>query len=339
MNENMREAIVGATPDELSLCIQLLSLNVVQHREKRGFVAFSKSMSELRSGANGTEKTGLLEQGAELLEEALEMARILLAESAAAPITEEATDEAPSEKRNQLRISVAAPVKVLWDGDSDPVNAKLEDISWGGAAFHVDQAKVEDGDKLQIILPDTKGSSISIDAKILRTWDLPDGRGQAVATRFVSLSTEDEKELENILELLAHSKDSGGHRQHARLIQRLDIEFDGEQEFRTTLNDISAGGLGVTVPESLQIGQSLQAVISTLDGSHSLKLRARVVRQNTQKFGNVDVYQVGLKFEHPSDELNELTNSLLQQKSSVINPGNQPEASSDPVDIVDKWWV
>ena len=63
------------------------------------------------------------------------------------------------------------------------------------------------------------------------------------------------------------------------MTQRLDIQFDGAQELQSTLDDISSGGLGITVPDPLQLGQSVQTVISTLDESCSLKLRARVVRQ------------------------------------------------------------
>ena len=77
------------------------------------------------------------------------------------------------------------------------------------------------------------------------------------------------------------------------------------------------GGLGITVPDPLQIGQSLQAVISTLDESCSLKLRARVVRQDSQKFGNMEFYHAGLKFEQPSEELHELTSELIRTMSTL----------------------
>jgi c-di-GMP-binding flagellar brake protein YcgR len=111
---------------------------------------------------------------------------------------------------------------------------------------------------------------------------------------------------------LAESADSNGLRQHARLTQRLDIQFDGD-ELHATLEDISAGGLGVTVPDPLQIGQSLQAVISTFDEDYTLKLRARVVRQEPIKMGKTELYHAGLKFEHPSEELNQLTRELVRK--------------------------
>ena len=80
---------------------------------------------------------------------------------------------------------------------------------------------------------------------------------------------------------------------------------------QATLEDISTGGLGITVPDPLQLGQSFQAVVSTLDESCTLKLCARVVHQEPVKIGNVELYHVGLEFEHPSEELRKRTRELI----------------------------
>jgi c-di-GMP-binding flagellar brake protein YcgR len=317
MKENLHKILDGATQDELVDSIQLLATSVAQHRAKGGFVTLGKSMEQLRPSADEDDQKTALEQGKQVAEEALEMVRVLAAERLATPKTEAETDEKPAEQRKQLRIQVSAAIKVLWPGDSNPVAAKLENISWGGAAIHVDQLKIDDGDTLQIMVPASQGGSISIEAKILRSWVLPDGKGHGVATRFSSLSTRDEMELEKLLKLLAESADDEGQRNHARLTQRLDIEFDGPQELQATLDDISAGGMGITVPEPLQIGQSLQTVISTLDGTGSLKLRARVVRQDPIKLGRVEVYRAGLKFEHHPDDLQERINDLLHNMATA----------------------
>lgn len=319
MKESLHKILDGATQDELIDCIQLLAIGVAQHRTKGGFVTLTKSLGPLRPDAEGDDHKTTLEQGKQLAEEALEMVRVLAAERLAAPKTEAQTDEKPAEQRKQLRIQVNAAIKVLWPGDSDPVSAKLENISWGGAAIHVDQLKIDDGDTLQIMVPASQGGSISIEAKILRTWPLADGKGHGLATRFSSLSTRDEMELEKLLKLLTESADNEGQRNHARLTQRLDIEFDGPQELQATLDDISAGGMGITVPEPLQIGQSLQTVISTLDGTGSLKLRARVVRQDPIKLGRVEVYRAGLKFEHHPDDLQERITELLSNMATAKN--------------------
>lgn len=310
MKERADSLLGEASPEELSACIRLLALSVVQHRASCSFVPFSDSAEHLRPGDNDPDKAGLFVAGRNAVEEALELVRIMAADPP--PEADPEPASATIEKRKQLRINVTAPIKLVWPGDDTPTNASLQNISWGGAAVTVDKVNMDMGDKLQILLPGTKGAPITIEAKFLRSWKLPDGAGEGIAVRFSSLATSDEDELEEVLTLLAQSADSNGLRQHARLTQRLDIQFDGD-ELHATLDDISAGGMGVTVPDPLQIGQSLQAVISTFDEGYTLKLRARVVRQETIKMGKAELYHAGLKFEHPSEELNELTQELVSK--------------------------
>ena len=322
MTENSNELLDGVTHEELSACIRLLAFSVVQHRAKSGFVAIEKSMTELISGTEETEEYGLFVQGKEVLEEALEMAKSFASGSPTEPETEETPGTRPAESRTQFRISVTAPIKVLWPEAAEPVEAKLENISWGGAAIHVARPKGSKADTLQIILPSTQSGSITIEAEIVRTWDLPDDDSEVMAIRFSSLSTRDEEELENVLEVLAESGDSDGQRKYARLTQRLDIQFDDFQELHATLEDISAGGLGITVPEPLQLGHSFQAVISTFDERCSLKLRARVVHQKPIKLGQTEVFQVGLEFEHPPEELRDRINELVREMATMKPPRN-----------------
>ncbi|MEH6581449.1 MAG: PilZ domain-containing protein [Halioglobus sp.] len=310
---NQGNSLLGeATQEELTACIRLLALSVVQHRATHSFVPFRDSVDQLRPGGNNAEKAGLIVAGRNAVEEALELVRVIAADS---PLeTDPEPDSAPPENRKQLRINVTAPIKLIWPGDDSPTVARLQNISWGGASIMVNEVRMDKGDTLQILLPGTKGTPINIEAKFLRSWNLApgEGEGEGIAVRFSSLATRDEDELEAVLKLLAQSADNEGLRQHARLTQRLDIQFDGD-ELRATLDDISAGGLCVTLPDPLQIGQSLQAVISTFDEGCSLKLRARVVRQETIRMGKTELYQAGLKFEHPTEELNQLTRDLVSE--------------------------
>ncbi|MEZ5571216.1 MAG: PilZ domain-containing protein [Halioglobus sp.] len=320
MNDNLQKLLEGASQDELALCVQLLALNIAQYRAKFGLVTFQKSMEQLRASAEGTQSSRFIEQGREVLDEVLEMVRVLSAERSGPE--ESVSDDTPRrENRRQFRINVNAPIKILWPDAATPAKAQLENISWGGAVIQIEDKKVDAGDTLRILLPGQNGS-ISIEASILRTWPLADGKGMAVATRFSSLRTSDEAALEVFLERLAHSADDQGSRNKARLTQRLDIEFNDIEELEATLDDISAGGLGITVPEPLQIGHSLQAVISTLDGTCCLKLRARVVRQDALNIRNIEFYRVGLKFEHPTEELYESVNELIRKIAKVKNSKN-----------------
>ena len=305
------DSLLGeASQEELTACIRLLALSVVQHRESGGFVPFRQTAEGLRPGGIEPDKAKLILDSRNAVEETLELVRAAAANTEPEPTSEPNTQS--EEKRRQLRIKVTAPIQVLWPGDSAPTAAKLQDISWGGAAIRVDEVKMGSSETLQVLIPGTRGASISIEAKVLRSWSMPDGDGEGIAVRFSNIATRDEDELEEVLKKLALSADCDGLRQHARLTQQLDIQFDGD-ELHASLQDISAGGLGVTVPDPLQIGQSLQAVISTLDGGHTLKLRARVVRQKPILMGNIKLYQAGLKFEHPPAELSTLTHDLLNK--------------------------
>ena len=230
---------------------------------------------------------------------------------------EKSSEAGYAEQRRQLRVNLLAPIKVQWPNESVPMEVGMDNISWGGAAFHIEQPRGNSGDSLILILPSSEQGSIRVESKIVRTWDHPAGQG--IAVRFSVLSTRDEAELENILQLLAESEDAQGQRKYARLTHRLEVQFDDAAELQATLEDISTGGLGITVPEPLELHQSFQVVISTFDDLLNFKLRARAVRQQIVKAGNRDIYHVGLEFEHPSEDLRQRTNDLIREMA-VSNP-------------------
>jgi c-di-GMP-binding flagellar brake protein YcgR len=311
MTARAKNLLSGATQEELESCIKLLALSVAHHRQKSEFVSLRDSAAFLDPKNISKEKAALFIQSRDVVGEAIETVRILAAE---APPKEQSTaEDQPSEKRKQLRINVTTPVKLIWPGSTDLISAKLQNVSWGGASIIVDEACAHSGDTFRILLPSANSDAINLEAKVLRTWNLSSSQGEGMAVRFSSIAARDQDAFESTLKQLAQSGDNNGLREHARLTQHLDIQFDGPDELHATLDDISAGGMGVTVPDPLQIGQSLESVISTMDGKFSLKLRARVVRFEPIKMGNISLYQAGLKFEHPPRELNMLTRELIAQ--------------------------
>lgn len=311
MSGRGKTLLSDATQEELASCIRLLALSVAHHRSKSEFIPLRDSAEILKPKNTSKEKAPLIINSRDLVEEALELVRVLAAEAPARP--EKVEDEEPAEKRKQMRISVASPIRLIWPGAGEPLTAKLQNISWGGASIIVENVHLHSGDTLNILLPGINSPNINLEAKVLRTWKLSASDGEGMAVRFSSIATRDQDEFEEVLKKFAASGDNEGLREHARLTQHLDIQFDGPDELHATLDDISAGGLGVTVPDPLQIGQSLESVISTTDGGFSLKLRARVVRLEPLKMGSVELYHAGLKFEHPSRELNNLTKELISQ--------------------------
>jgi hypothetical protein len=317
MKNEPDEFLRAATRDQLSDCVRLLALNLVHHRARFGLVPFEDSIRQLNASPEDSGAIGLFVKEREVLEEAFELVRSFRESMVPEPPTEKSSTTGFAENRRQLRINLQAPAKVQWPDEPVPTEVQLDNISWGGAAFHIAQPKGSPGDSLVIILPSSPHDTIRLEAKIVRTWDHPSGQG--IATRFSMLSTSDEAELENILELLARSEDKQGQRKYARLTHRLELQFDDPGELRATLEDISAGGLGITVPEPLELHQSFQFAISTLDDRLSFKLRARAVRQQPVRIGERDIYHVGLEFQHPTEELRLRTNELIREMA-IINP-------------------
>lgn len=312
MNLGPQDMLESASREELAAVIQLLACSVAQHRQKQGFVRLEMSVENLDAQSDPDADIGIFVEGSQVLEEALELVRSQeLAIPANAP---DAESDSLNENRTQFRLNLSTPIKVMWPGETKAVEAQLQNISWGGVAFHTSQCPAEPGELMRLMLPRPQGGAIAIEAKVLRVH--PADGGTNVSARFASLSTRDEEKLTAILEHLAESTDDG-QRAHARLTQRLELQFDAVQELESTLHDISAGGIGITVPDPLKVGQSLQTVISTTDERCSIKLRARVVRQEPLKMPHSVIYRVGLKFEHPTKELERRTAELISRIASL----------------------
>lgn len=311
------ETVGEATLEQLYDCASLLALSVVQHRAKFGVVPFEQSATELYAARKESAETDLLAEGKQTLEDALKIIKA----AAAMPSSKQSKPKTENiileKKRQQIRINVSAPIFVLPPKVTTPIKAKLENISWGGAAIHTEQSIGEVGDFIRVVLPKYKGHQLTVQAEILRTWEIASEKAYAV--RFSKVRTADEEVLQQLLEFLAESGDTTGQRENARLTQRIDIQYDDASEFQVTLEDISAGGLGITVPEPMELDQSLLAAISTTDEQCQLLLRARVVRQQEMNFSNIKMFRVGLEFEHPTEDIKNRVNQLIR-KLATVNP-------------------
>lgn len=216
----------------------------------------------------------------------------------------------PSEGRGQPRIQAQVPVQIADSGSNQFRRALLANLSWGGALIYCDDEPGGVGDLLDVELPYHHSDSIRIESEIARVTHEEDGRF-LVAVRFSSVSPEAEDHLEKLLEMLL-SGTGGGRRAHPRLAQRLEIYFDDPADIRATLEDISHGGLAVTVPYSFSVNQSVQLTVYGPAGIGELRLRARVMHQELEN-GKVPLYRVGLKFEHPTGDLQKLVDHLLHK--------------------------
>lgn len=220
----------------------------------------------------------------------------------------------PTEGRAQPRIHAQVPIRVVVPGSRRTQRALLVNLSWGGALFHCDEIPGNAGDVIEVELPYHLKESIRIESEILRVSAEKDGR-HTVAVRFSSISPDAEYHLEKVLEMLLTGT-GGGRREHPRLTQRLEIYFDDPADIRATLEDISRGGLAVTVPYSFSLNQSVQLTVFGDAGFGELRLRARVVNQTAIDEGKLELFRIGLKFEHPTAALQELVSRLLRKLAS-----------------------
>lgn len=220
----------------------------------------------------------------------------------------------PTEGRAQPRIQAQVPIRVVVPDSSRTQRALLVNLSWGGALFHCDELPGNTGDVIEVELPYHVKKPIRIESEILRVSTENNGR-HTVAVRFSSISPDAEYHLEKVLEMLLTGA-GGGRREHPRLAQRLEIYFDDPADIRAILEDISRGGLAVTVPYSFSPGQSVQLTVFGGAGIGEVRLRARVVNQAAIEEGKLELFRIGLKFEHPTAALQELVSRLLQKLAS-----------------------
>ena len=308
-----QEALPPTTQEELLECARLLAVSVAHHRAKFGIVPLPLSVQALEAGDSTAD--GLKRAVQKTFAETLDLVRQRRAKHAD---VEQAHNEPESDeraqgqdKRRQLRLSVSAPVKV-----SDPEGkricpATLRNISWGGAAVRCDDLPVEIGGRARLLLPEGGNAIIDVEVTVLREV-VVDGERE-FGMRFESLDPQDEDRLQNVLKILLSSSDDKQRRSEVRLVQRLEVEYGDAGEFRATLEDISANGLSLTIPDPLEIDQSLLVSLSSADTPFGLNLRARVRHQKLIEGTGIEMYRVGLQFEHPNEQLHERITAVVEE--------------------------
>jgi c-di-GMP-binding flagellar brake protein YcgR len=315
------EAIAPATNgsgshEELLACAKLLALSVAEHRAKFGVIPLASHAVQIEKLVQFPHTPGLSDAASAAFSEALQLVKTRPLKTSEQKLQADVlvADEG-NDKRRQLRISVTAPVQL-----SDPANdwllsATIQNISWGGAAVRCKEFSGKLEQRVCLHLPAGRNQKIAILATILR---IEEAHGEPIyGLRFDSLAPEDEERLQQVLKILMSSPQHGERRAEARLVQRLEIEYGDAGEFSATLEDISASGLMLTVPEPLEINQSLLVSLSSADTPFNLSLRARVMHQT--KVGNEDfeMYRVGVQFEHPDAQLKQRVSAVLEQLAAL----------------------
>ncbi|MGR8919466.1 MAG: PilZ domain-containing protein [Gammaproteobacteria bacterium] len=322
VQDAVEDALDALSPEEITASARVLALSLAHHRAKFGVMPINKA----REAAHGPAGREIEQAGRAALEEAVALVKEdgrRLADEIAEAEHHEGAQPPPDEKRQQLRISVNAPIKVgTIDGDKVS-RATLRNISWGGAALRCADMPGRVGDRACLLLPAAKGRLIKIEAEILRESKIGDELEYGV--RFDSLHPDDEERLIGVLKMLMDEPDHERRRSEIRLVQRLEVEYGDAGEFRATLEDISVSGMMLTVPEPHEIGQSLLVSLSSVDTPFALNLRAKIVHQTVVEEVGFEMYRVGLQFEHPTPLLRERITEIVRELATM-----RPSESAPP---------
>jgi len=233
------------------------------------------------------------------------------------------------ENRVHARIHVSTKIEV--NGPDGMVEAELKDLSKGGARFFCGSSVGGLGETVELFLPALDGGDIAVMAQIIRN-ELVDA-GRMVAVRFDAVEPAMARALSDLIELLLSST-GGGERKHTRVSRRIEIRFGQLGELCGILQDISQGGLLMTIGEPLSLYEDVDIIVPDLGGRELLTLRAHVSHQRKVPKGESFAYQVGLELSDMRPEAVACVEALLSAVMQTIDPQSEeellPEESSEP---------
>ena len=223
------------------------------------------------------------------------------------------------ENRVHARIHVSTTITVA--SPEGNIDATLRDLSKGGARFVVPTSVGRVGETIELFLPSLTGEDITVMAEVIRSTEGTDGH--TVAVRFDAVDPAMRQPLNDLIEVLLTAT-GGGQRSSPRVSRRMDIRYGQLGELRAILEDISRGGLAMTVADPLVLYEELEVTVPDTVGDQLLILRARVVHQRAVEIEGETVYRVGLEFGSMRTEarrcLNDLLKTVMESLDGVTEP-------------------
>ena len=219
------------------------------------------------------------------------------------------------ELRVHARIHVSTTIEVATPQGN--VDATLRDLSKGGARFLVPRPVGLVGETIELFLPSLGGDDIAVMAEIIRSQEGTEGH--TVAVRFEAVDPLMRQPLNDLIEVLLTAT-GGGTRKEPRVARRMDIRYGQLGELRAILEDISRGGLAMTVAEPLVLYEELEITVPDTGGDQLLILRAKVVHQRAVDVGGETVYRVGLEFGQLRTETRRCLDDLLKTVLEALHP-------------------
>lgn len=219
------------------------------------------------------------------------------------------------EKRVHPRVQLSAEVRI--SGPRGFETGIMRDLSKGGVAIFLPQPMGSKGDSVEVFLPFGEGVEIAVVAEIVRIQKTP--QGVLHSLRYSMVEPAMRGKLSELIEELVNRKDHLS-RKHARIAKHLPVKYGKPSELKAILENISLGGLAMTVPSPLVLYEEIDLLIPVPNGKELLILRGRVVHQNPLREGDFTQYRVGLEFKDlsPGMEccLKELIRYLLESNKA-----------------------
>ncbi len=316
------DKLLAADKEELAAAVRLLATGLHLSIKKVSDDPLSAAADSLTM--KGRDQDELQAPARELIERAFDLlyaqtqTKVTVGMGAAAPQTE---------ARRQYRIKLSSSIIMRRHDLKAQTHGLLRDISWGGASVTATEVMAGEGEAVWLMLPVGPKDEIPILSTVLRVSKR--GRNIELGLRFDSMRPEDEPRFRKVLEILMDGTDSEGQRGESRLVHRLDIEYGDAGDLRSTLEDISAGGLMLMLPDPLELHESILIVLSSVDGLLTLELRARVVHQTAITEGGLPMHRIGLQFEHSQPDLKASVAKILQEVVVRENSGDDGRAQGE----------
>ena len=225
-----------------------------------------------------------------------------------------------NEKRSKSRLQHPVNVKVIRDGR--PTTARLADLSQAAARIIVARSVGNPGDAVMLALPGAD-KPVSVAAEILRV--APYRAGQVVVLRFVPASVEQARELRaavvHVLDGDSLGGDSGeganedsGEAKQARggSPLRIRVACADLSELGAVVENISRGGLSMTVSDQAAIGEDVKVVIPDVAGEDLITVPGKVVREQKLSAQDNAGYRLGIAFESLRSERQRCLEAFLE---------------------------
>jgi hypothetical protein len=202
------------------------------------------------------------------------------------------SEQDAQERRAHARVHVQADVEV--GGTRRRVHAVLREIGRASARVIVAELPGQPGELVQLLLPGPTGV-----IEVLSEVERMGGAAPALELilTFAMVEPGQRKALDQLLELLLAGT-GGGARQAPRVARRLEVRLASHGGRAAMLVDLSRGGLGIVVVDSMALGETVRVRLPTSDGE--LVIAGKVVNQRPVNVGGLDTYQTGVAF-HPLD--------------------------------------